>query len=252
MKPMLYRALLPLVAVAALAVCWNRLPVASAQEDGEEQQLSNEEVILRELNHRLTVNMVETPFGDVVEFLQAALEEKISIVFDSHSLEDERHVREMPVTLKVKNLRVRSVLTMLTERLDCGWTIANEVVLITSADRASEVMMVRTYDVEDLVVKEGESDQTAKFDALIELIQRLVAPDTWRSTGGPGSLGPYAINGLRLVVRQTPQIQYEVGQLLGELRSTPEIPTDEPLNVAKDAPAETPPTPEAKPAEPGK
>jgi general secretion pathway protein D len=57
----------------------------------------------------------------------------------------------------------------------------------------------------------------ADFDSLIELITTTVAPQTWDSVGGPGSIAPFA-NNLSLVVSQTQEVHEQIADLLQQLR----------------------------------
>jgi hypothetical protein len=62
-------------------------------------------------------------------------------------------------------------------------------------------------------------DQAASVNgqALVDLIQTTIAPDTWDIRGGPGTIVYY--NPLRaLVVRQTGEVHDNLGDLLGGLR----------------------------------
>jgi general secretion pathway protein D len=57
----------------------------------------------------------------------------------------------------------------------------------------------------------------ADFDSLIELITSTVAPQSWDSNGGAGSIAPFATN-LTLVVSQTQEIHEQIADLLNQLR----------------------------------
>ena len=57
----------------------------------------------------------------------------------------------------------------------------------------------------------------ADFDSLIELITSTVAPSSWDSNGGAGSIAPFATN-LTLVVSQTQEIHEQIADLLQQLR----------------------------------
>jgi general secretion pathway protein D len=57
----------------------------------------------------------------------------------------------------------------------------------------------------------------ADFDSLIDLITSTVAPTTWDTVGGPGSIAPFATN-LSLVVSQTQEVHDQIADLLDQLR----------------------------------
>lgn len=57
----------------------------------------------------------------------------------------------------------------------------------------------------------------ADFDSLIDLITSTVAPTTWDSVGGPGSIAPFETN-LSIVVSQTQAVHEQIVDLLEQLR----------------------------------
>jgi hypothetical protein len=54
-------------------------------------------------------------------------------------------------------------------------------------------------------------------EALVDLIQRTIAPQTWDVNGGPGVIRYYA-NGQALVIRQTSDVHDNLVDVLGQLR----------------------------------
>jgi general secretion pathway protein D len=57
----------------------------------------------------------------------------------------------------------------------------------------------------------------ADFDSLIDLITSTIAPTTWDSAGGLGSVAPFETN-LTLVVSQTQEVHEQIADLLQQLR----------------------------------
>jgi general secretion pathway protein D len=57
----------------------------------------------------------------------------------------------------------------------------------------------------------------ADFDPLIDLITATIAPQTWDTVGGPGSIQPFETN-LTLVVSQTQEVHEQIADLLQQLR----------------------------------
>jgi general secretion pathway protein D len=57
----------------------------------------------------------------------------------------------------------------------------------------------------------------ADFQSLIDLIETTVAPDTWDTVGGPGSISPFPTN-LSLVISQTQEVHEQISDLLEQLR----------------------------------
>jgi hypothetical protein len=220
---------------------------------------TNEEVLLRALNHRVTFEFSEEPVSSLLTTLVEMLpeEEQVSLVFDQRSLRESGIDLDTKVTFRATNIRLRSALNFVVRQIHAGWTLQDELLLITSDDLASSQMLVRAYEVEDLVLREGESDRTPNFKALIDVIQKGIAPNSWSNNDGPGSMESYSLNGYRLVVRQTPANHFEIMRLLNELRDTPPLLEEEPLPaVAKandeEMPAAEQPAPPAADAPPVK
>jgi general secretion pathway protein D len=57
----------------------------------------------------------------------------------------------------------------------------------------------------------------ADFDTLIDLITQTIAPQTWDTVGGPGSVEGFPTN-LSLVVSQTQEVHEQIADLLDQLR----------------------------------
>ncbi len=57
----------------------------------------------------------------------------------------------------------------------------------------------------------------ADFDSLIDLITSTIAPQSWDSAGGAGSIAPFQTN-LTLVVSQTQEVHEQIADLLNQLR----------------------------------
>jgi len=79
------------------------------------------------------------------------------------------------------------------------------------------------YFAEYFDIEEGEEDKAtlqaeakARMDALIQLIQNTVEPDSWFDAGGKGTVMAY--EGKKIIVRQTRQIHGRLQTLLAEMR----------------------------------
>jgi general secretion pathway protein D len=70
----------------------------------------------------------------------------------------------------------------------------------------------------DSVVPNGMGGgQTVDFDAVIELIQNTISPNSWSSVGGAGTIEEFQPN-LSLVVNQTQAVHEQISDLLAQLR----------------------------------
>src|SRR5690242_10036323 len=60
-------------------------------------------------------------------------------------------------------------------------------------------------------------DDTPAEERLMDLITSAIAPRTWASVGGPGSIDYYPL-GQALVINQTPDVQEQIADLLAAMR----------------------------------
>jgi beta-lactamase regulating signal transducer with metallopeptidase domain len=80
----------------------------------------------------------------------------------------------------------------------------------------SSLMVQKVYPVADVVVPHAPGG-VADFGALINLITTSIAPASWDSVGGGGSIHQYS-DTLSLVIRQTQAVHHEIAELLGQMR----------------------------------
>lgn len=165
-------------------------------------------------------SFVEVPLQEAVGRL--AEQHQLPLRLDEAKLSDEGIEIEQPVTLTVSDISLRSGLKLLLHPLQLTFVVEDEVIKITTAGSACELLEIRIYDVENLVHLPGEVG--ADFQPLIDLIFATVSPDTWDTVGGEGSLPelpPYY-----LVIRQTQAVHEEIEQLLEDLRHALSIPAE--------------------------
>ncbi|NBP52496.1 MAG: hypothetical protein EBU70_15190, partial [Actinobacteria bacterium] len=92
----------------------------------------------------------ETPLRDVVAALQD--QQGIPVQLDARALEDAGLDLETPVTKNVSNVALRSALRLLLSDVDLTYIIKDEVLLITTKEKAEENLVVKVYPVADLVL----------------------------------------------------------------------------------------------------
>lgn len=190
--------------------------VSPAKQHGPE---GREEAIRRALAKPVTVPFTETPLSDVVEFLKEKT--SIQIIIDQKALDDVGMTTDTPVTVNVVGVKLRSALDLMLRQSDLTWTIAHEVLLITTQEEAETMLRARVYDVSDLPAFRNAPDgPIPDYDSLIETITATVEPESWDTVGGPGSIAPYDAIGIQvLVVSQTWKVHEEIEALLDKLRN---------------------------------
>lgn len=163
-----------------------------------------------------------------------------NVVVQWQMLADVGIERDQPVTLRLRNVRLGTVLWLILNHvagpdMQLAYEADREVILISTAQALSQRMIVRVYDVTDLLSRAphfrsayrvdlsasgadggigrlesaGSGDEDPEPAAgtapgamalLVNVIQETVEPDSWRDNGGEGTIMPF---GTQLVVRNT-------------------------------------------------
>lgn len=191
----------------------NRRPVADPPI--KDLRLNNDDEpaearIERTLGKATAVNFIEMTLEDSINYLKEY--HQIPIWIDKKALSDAEVSIEQPVTLQMSG-RFESVLNLLLDPLDLEWLIQDEVLKVTTRERASAKAQTRAFNVQDLI------DAGHSPDDLIDSIVRCVEPATWVDEGG---LGAISHSGGVLICRQTQRVQSEVLLLLEELQQQAE------------------------------
>ena len=112
---------------------------------------SNEQKIYDALGKPVqNFEFTETPLRDVIAQIQDA--QGIPVQIDTKAFEDAGLDLEAPVTKNVSGISLRSALRLLLGDLDLTYLVKDEVLMITTKDKAAETMVVKVYPVADLVI----------------------------------------------------------------------------------------------------
>lgn len=162
----------------------------------------------------------QTPLRDIIAKLKDR--HKIEIMLDVAGAMAPGVEPDMPVTLHLSGISLRSALRLLLD--DFGWkyVIHNEVLLITSPAKAKSDAFesTRLYLVKDLILVRNEKGEIeTDFQSLIDLITNTVAARSWLDNGGNGTVSAYQFQDLcLLVVSQSEEIHEQIASLLAALR----------------------------------
>ena len=123
---------------------------------------SNEKKIYDALDQPVqNFDFSETPLRDVIAQIQDA--QGIPVQIDTKAFEDGGLDLETPVTRSVSGISLRSALRLLLGDLDLTYLIKDEVLLITTKDKAAENLVVKVYPVADLVMPVNPSSGLNPF-----------------------------------------------------------------------------------------
>jgi hypothetical protein len=197
------------------------LPEISGGSTVKKDSGNKERDIERRLKQPISVNFKDTPLRDVVANLRDLT--GINIVIDQAALDENDLNDQLPVTIRLDRVSVKSALKLILHTPHLEYTIRDEVLLITNEEGAHGKLTVKAYSVADLMQmklgpKEGQSIDAKQ---LIRLITNKIEPRRWTENGGRGTIDFYPLT-TSLVVNQTPDVQEQLESLLTALRQLQE------------------------------
>ena len=158
------------------------------------------------LTTRATVDLSESSLGEVMDWLRD--EQKLVVLLNNSSLSEIGVLPSEPISDHLDNGPIYLLLNRLRS-LNLAWYFENDIVHITSAEDAESRLTTLSYNVGDLLDSDYEQDNLA------QVIERIVAPESWEDVGGAAAL---TFLGDVMFIRQTEKIQREIQGLLSALR----------------------------------
>lgn len=221
--------------LAVLAAAFLAAP-AFAQDGGESEQ--KRKALEKVNNLRVSLDFTNTGLEDVLGYIRD---------FSGLNLHLDNEVRaklgddQLKVTIKVKDLLLKSALKLILSGKDLAATYKEGVILITSKDKAGSSLTTQVHDVRDMLFKiadfpgprveltspsggspltgatfaldEGSSGPLTE-DFITELVKTNTGDRSWEDVSGASIT---LANGL-LVVSQSKKVQEEIRRLLDMLR----------------------------------
>jgi hypothetical protein len=187
------------------------------------QLTAKEKAILEALNLPISADFKESRFEDVMEYLQTVMGQPI--ITDKSALDDAHVTYETPVTLRIKGkVAARTVLRTILSNLGLYYTVKEEVIMVTTAEKARSMMTTKVYPIGDLVsggllplqLGGGGLDQlamTQNAKMIIEMITSSVDPPSWKVNGGEGTI-VFNLATMSLVVKQSAEVHSMLGGLM--------------------------------------
>lgn len=171
------------------------------------------------------VNFQDAPLESVLRWIEDAAGVNIAVLWSA--LEEQGITRDHPMTVQLRDATVETALNIIFGELrgatDVRFEIVKNVLVIAPAERFH--MVVRVYDVRDLLEQDGVTQPAGENDAvgagaaeaLVELVRDTVLPDSWEENGGAGRARVFKS---KLVVRNYGWAHREIRDLLGQLRNS--------------------------------
>jgi hypothetical protein len=159
------------------------------------------------LSQQSEVEFIDRPLKDALE--QLSDRHGIPIVIDTAGLQAADVSPETLTTLKVSAVSLESVLNLILEPLGLDWTITDDVLLVTTAQRVAAHYDVRIVSVAELV-ESGLSPADIR-----QAIMDTIEPATWADTSDPATIRVLPEN--RLMILHNRHVLARIDRLLGEL-----------------------------------
>jgi hypothetical protein len=187
----------------------------------QETKPSGNDALARTAMHQvIDLKLNDTSITDAIDKLRDMTPAQIFVNWKA--LEAAGVRRDAPVSLRVRNVHASTALDLLLRMASpegprLGWMIDNGVVTISTADDLAKNVMVRVYDVRDLLGKTAPGEDRAnKVKAIIKSLTDRVDPGSWREHGGAVA-SPRELQG-QLIVTQTAENQRAIIDLLEAIR----------------------------------
>ncbi|MEX2188522.1 MAG: DUF4974 domain-containing protein [Pirellulales bacterium] len=181
------------------------------------RSMEREDEFSRMLGKRITMKCDAMPLAEFVERLGDA--SGIDVVLDQRAFADNPFFENATVTGEVTDQPIRAALPTLLKSAEAAWFIRDEAIFISSNDRTRCVVVTYLYPVGDFVaiVDDGPPKGGTTQEALVDLVTKSVAPNTWDAVGGTGEVRYFA-NCKLLAITQTPDVHSQIADLLAAVR----------------------------------
>jgi len=152
------------------------------------------------------------------------------------AVESRRAVGERPISAIVSELPLRDALSSMLHfpEVRLRPALRDEVIWITTQERAESLPVTRLYPVHDLFADHLAVDDW-DYRVVGRLLAELIAPKTWTATSTSTDIEP--IGGV-LVIRQTPEVHQQIEELLSGIRRM--LDPSQPRLASMSIPADSP------------
>ncbi len=121
---------------------------------------ASENKIRATLDQETSLEFIETPLQDVVDYLKDR--HNIEIQVDHRALESLGLGSDTPITRNLKGITLGSALRLMLSDLGLTYVIADEVLMITSPEEAEKHLEIRLYNVGELLAGNETADYLAQ------------------------------------------------------------------------------------------
>jgi hypothetical protein len=161
------------------------------------------------LDAAVDLDLHKIALGDVMAYL--AEKYTVPIYLDNKGLADAAVDSSVPITFAAHGTSLRAALRTMLDEFDLTFVIQDEVLKITSEEKADEILTTKVYPVSDLL------GARHNFGPLMNMMKCTVQPDSWDDNGGPGSIQSFG-PAQALVISQKRDVHEEIDELFVRLR----------------------------------
>jgi hypothetical protein len=193
------------------------LGVCAVVAFGQPADRAAEQEIENALLQKDTFDLTDFPLSGFI----ASLREKygMNVVVDYRALVEKGIDAQSPISIKLRNVSIRSALELAVRPLGLNWTIYSEAIVVSTPAGIQGMQFTKVYDITGLTsVSDNEGNTWDEPAALVDLITSSVAPETWDIQGGRGTIQLVSAGAAKLlIVTQDYRAQRQVDRLLAEL-----------------------------------
>jgi hypothetical protein len=176
-----------------------------------------EAAVIKALNSTLSVDYNQARFKEVIEDLNEKL--GVPIIVDENSLKDAMVEYDDPVSFKVKKVQVRTILRKILGDKGLGYIVKEGTIQVMTAQKARETMVVRSYNIGDLVAPDprygifGRQMMLMNVQSLMNIIQSSSGdPAMWQQGGASVNFFEPTMT---LIIRAPAEVHYMMPQAFG-------------------------------------
>ena len=129
------------------------------------------------LSDSTSQEFIDTPLEEAIVRLSQSHD--IPIMLDNRALEEVGLTTDMPVTISLKNVTLRSFLRLMLREFDLTYVVKSEVLLITTHEAAEQNKVLEMYTFPESL--------TSKSDEVVKVLTAAVSPESWATVGGASS-----------------------------------------------------------------
>ncbi len=146
--------------------------------DGRTFENERELKMRAQLNDRIDFDFKAAPLSAAIEYIGST--SKMPFILDEKALDEESILPDEQITLRMKDARVKDILSVMLEPLGLTYIIEHEIVRITSKKFSANEL--RFYDLSYLLPDSGLTLE------VLAGIESTIAPDQWQVQGGNSTI----------------------------------------------------------------